>query len=378
MPRCPMPYTALRDRLYAKAAAQRIPIDGSLELTHRCNFNCVHCYVNVPASDRAARQSELTTEEVCRLLDAMAAAGTLWLLLTGGEVLLRRDFADIYRHAKRCGFIITVFTNGALITERIADLFVELPPFRVEITLYGGTKATFDAVTRTPGAWEKTLRGIHLLVARGVPLKLKAMVLKPNAHELPLMRRIAADLGLEFSYDLEVQPRIDGSQAPCAVRLAPEEIVAVELADAARCAEWVTFLATERGRADERPGDDLFLCGAGLTSFNVDPRGQLTMCLLHRKPGFDLRRGSFQEGWDDFLARVRDRKRSQTVHACGGEHTCNSCPGWSQLETGDEETPVDYACAVAHARRTAFATLAAERRAVPLAFQRERPALARR
>ncbi|MBI4507171.1 MAG: radical SAM protein [Chloroflexi bacterium] len=377
MPRCPMPYTALRDRLFAKAAARRIPIDGSLELTHRCNFNCVHCYVNLPAGDGAARRSELTFDEVCHLLDDMAAAGTLWLLITGGEVLLRRDFADIYRYAKHRGFIITIFTNGAMITERIADLFAELPPFRVEITLYGGTKATFDAVTRTPGAWEKTLRGIDLLVTRGVPLKLKAMVMKPNAHELPLMRRIAAGLGLEFSYDLEIQPRIDGSKAPCALRLSPTEIVAVELADGKRGDEWVEFLATERGAADERPGDDLFLCGAGLTSFNVDPGGHLTMCLLHRKPGFDLRRGSFREGWDDFLYRVRHRKRSQAAHVCDGGHTCNSCPGWSQLETGDEETPVDYACEVAHARGAAFAALAAERAAVPLAFQRERTALAR-
>jgi len=55
------------------------------------------------------------------ILDEVADAGCLWLLITGGEPLLRPDFRDIYMYAKRKGFLITLFTNGTLLDADIAD-----------------------------------------------------------------------------------------------------------------------------------------------------------------------------------------------------------------------------------------------------------------
>jgi MoaA/NifB/PqqE/SkfB family radical SAM enzyme len=103
--------------------ARRTPLEGTLETTFRRNLSCVHCYVNEPAADLRARARELPQERLLGLVDAIAAAGCLDLLLTGGEVLLRADFPALYLHAVRSGLRVTVFTNGTLITDRLTDLF---------------------------------------------------------------------------------------------------------------------------------------------------------------------------------------------------------------------------------------------------------------
>ena len=171
------------DLFNIKVLERRIPIVGSFELTERCNLSCKHCYINLPTNNRAARAAELTTEEICRILDEMADAGCMWLLLTGGDPFLRPDFLDIYTYTKKKGICVTVFTNGTMITPKIADYFVELPPRRIEITLYGMTEATYEAVTGLPGSYKKCIRGIELLHERGLPLRLKTIGLTINKHD---------------------------------------------------------------------------------------------------------------------------------------------------------------------------------------------------
>src|SRR5574341_510789 len=98
--------------IHRNLVAERAPVNGAIEVTHRCPLECAHCYNNLPMDDEGARGRELTRAELCRLLDQIAEAGCLWLLLTGGEIFARSDFLDIYTHAKRRGFLVTLFTNG--------------------------------------------------------------------------------------------------------------------------------------------------------------------------------------------------------------------------------------------------------------------------
>ena len=109
------------DRLLAPLEGRRYHLGGSLDLTARCNLNCVHCYIRQPAGDEAVKAGEMTTDQFTWLIDRMAEAGTLFLLITGGEPLLRPDFEQIYTHAKRRGMLISLFTNATLLTPRIAE-----------------------------------------------------------------------------------------------------------------------------------------------------------------------------------------------------------------------------------------------------------------
>jgi MoaA/NifB/PqqE/SkfB family radical SAM enzyme len=97
---------------------RRIPVQGMIETTFRCNLSCAHCYVNKKASDVAAQARELSFERLSALIDEIVDAGCLSLVLTGGEPLIRPDFPALYVHAIQRGLMVTVFTNGTLIIVR--------------------------------------------------------------------------------------------------------------------------------------------------------------------------------------------------------------------------------------------------------------------
>ncbi len=163
--------------LYRGLGSRRVPIQGTMDLTWRCNLACPHCYNRLPSDDRDAMRTELTYEEHCRIMDELSDAGCLWLLFTGGECLLREDFRSIYLYAKQKGFLITIFTNGTLITPELADFLKDWPPLDIEITLYGRTRETYEKVTATPGSYDRCMAAIRLLMERNLPLSLKTLLL---------------------------------------------------------------------------------------------------------------------------------------------------------------------------------------------------------
>ena len=107
------------EKFRLKAVEKRIPVSGSIELTYRCNLRCIHCYLDRRSNLESTIARELTTQQIIAIIDQISDAGCLFLLLTGGEPLSRNDFPEIYRHAKKRGMILTVFTNGTLITDTI-------------------------------------------------------------------------------------------------------------------------------------------------------------------------------------------------------------------------------------------------------------------
>jgi radical SAM protein with 4Fe4S-binding SPASM domain len=341
------------ERLYDNAVVNRIPLGGSFELTFRCNLRCAHCYCNLSLNDQEAIEKELTTEEVFNILDQIAEAGCLWLLITGGEPLLRKDFLEIYTYAKKKGFIITLFTNGTIVTPEIADYLVQWPPFKVEITLYGVTSETHERVTQIPGSYKRSQRGIDLLLERKIPLGLKTMVMTLNHNELSQLKEYAEGLGVKFRFDPVLNPRLDGSKAPCEFRLSPEEVVELDLSDEKRVKEWREFCEKFIGPSES---DNLYICGAGISTFHIDPYGKMSACEMTRFQNYDLRCGPFEEGWCKSIPEFLTLK-PEGDYPCGKcdlISLCGQCPGWGWLENGSPEAPVEYLCQIAHLRAEAF------------------------
>jgi len=340
--------------VHQRLGGNRVPFSGTLELTQRCNNRCAHCYNNLSINDQDARQRELPYAEWCHIIDEIAAAGCLWLLVTGGEIFLRKDFLDIYTYAGQKGLLISLFTNGTLITPEIADHLVRQPPFSIEITLYGRTRQTYERVAGVAGSFERCMHGVRLLMERDLPLKLKTMALTLNKHEIREMKQFAeVELGLEFKFDPIINPRCDGSQGPLAVRLTPAEVVELDLRDPDRITEWNEFCDKFNGQGLS-PGqaDMLWRCGGGQNSFAIDPYGRLRMCILSFSDAYDLRRGSFQEGWEQFLYPLTQKKitRKTKCVSCSIIDMCGMCPANAELECRDAEAPVDFLCQVAHLR----------------------------
>src|SRR6266478_6714485 len=260
-------YGAFSADLHQREAGRRSPVQVSIEVTRRCPLECQHCYNNLPMGDLAARNLELSTEEYRDLLTELADMGVIWLLFTGGEIFARKDFLEIYTFAKQKGFLITLFTNGILVNEKIADYLREFPPFKIEITLYGRTKETYEALTQMPGSYDRCMRGIQLLLDRGLPLKLKTVGTKINRHEVASMKEFAEqELGVEFKFDSLMSPRIDCSQAPLNVRLSPEDVVALDMHWPKVANEHRKILAGDIGNLPIQVST-VHSCGGGVKSF---------------------------------------------------------------------------------------------------------------
>jgi radical SAM protein with 4Fe4S-binding SPASM domain len=347
-------YADLSRSIHKHYSGQRAPLEVSIEVTRRCPLECLHCYNNLPMGDLQARRRELSTEEHFKLLDQLAQLGCLWLLYTGGEIFARKDFLEIYTYAKKKGFLITLFTNGTLIGERTADYLRQWPPFAIEITLYGRTKETYEALTGIPDSYERCLRGIALLRDRGLPLKLKTVPTTVNKHEVLAMRQFAEEeLHLEFKFDSLINPRIDCSQSPLAVRLSPEEVVALDLHSSKVTAEYRKLAEEEAKHPPALANiETTYSCGGGMNSFAIDPYGHMSICVLSHQETYDIRSGSVEDGWKQFLLRVRTRAR-KTISKCVScrlHSLCSMCPANGELENGDPESPVEFLCEVAHLR----------------------------
>jgi radical SAM protein with 4Fe4S-binding SPASM domain len=341
-----------------RISGKRIPLRGTIEVTRRCPLKCAHCYNNLPVQNGQARLTELSYEEHCRIVDEIVEAGCFWLLYTGGEIFVRADFIDIYKYSKQQGFLVTLFTNAVLISKKIADTLAEFPPHSIEVSLYGYTKETYEKVTGRLGSFERCMRGIKLLMERGIPVKLKTMVITLNKHEIWEMKRfVEEDLGLEFRYDAMINPRIDGSQRPLDLRLTPEEVVALDLQDQERLKEWNRFCEHQVGPCLEpKQSRDLYQCGGGIGSFAIDPSGKLSVCGMSSKDTYDLRKDSFQDGWENFISKIRQKKisRQTKCFACEIKAMCGMCPANGELENKHPEEPVDFLCRVAHLRAHAL------------------------
>lgn len=347
-------YVEYFSTLDAKMQRQRAPLFAVIELTERCNLRCKHCYIHDPARDREVQSKELTTEQWYDLFDELAEAGCLWMTWTGGEILLRSDFVPLYRYAKAKGFLITLFTNGTLLTTELVDFLCEWYPQSVEISLYGLTAETYEKVTGVRGALGRSISAIGELAAAGIPLRLKTVVMSLNKHELSAMYDYAASLGIDFRHDGVLRPTFHGKDISD-LRLPPAEVVSLDFVRPTAVESFMAAYQMSANASVSNPLYDpgrLYNCGAGFRSFHIDPYGQLTGCHMVRAPSYDLKTGSFQEGWDNFLGDLRSMRITKDLRCihCDLVGLCQRCPAFSELENADPESVVEYACAVAHLR----------------------------
>lgn len=340
--------SAYVDGLARKAYRERIPVSGAFDLTYRCNFRCRHCYAAPLVSQPRTQAGELETEDIKRILSAAADAGCLFMLLSGGEPLLREDFVDIYRHAAQAGFVITVFTNGSLVRSDHLDVFSEYPPHLVEVSLYGASEATYRRVTGVEGALRRVRQGVERLLDRDVRVGLKTMVLTDTVDEVSAMEALAGEFGLRFRMDPLVTPRLDGDPSPLTQRVDPRTVAEMELSDPKRLAKAVEYVESRRlSRGDEGGANDrLYRCGAGAVGFHIDPQGDMRPCLMSRDLGYNAVRLGFADAWRA-VVEATDRVTSERAAECAEcpyVLLCGYCPALFKLEQGSPSEPSKYVC----------------------------------
>ncbi len=277
-------------------------------------------------------------------------AGCLMFLFTGGEPLLRHDFEEIYLHAKRSGLIVTVFTNGTLVTKRLAALFHDWPPRDVDISLYGATAKTYERVTGVTGSFDRCRAGIEQLLAQGVRVTLKTVLMTLNANELSAMEALAASYSVKFRLDTSVFPRLNHDREPLDYRLTPQQAAASEMANPERLARWRALRAS--GPAPATVGNRLYNCAAGRSTFHIDATGHLKPCLMLTHAACNLRTSTFREGWNTAVAQAVDTTVNSRVKcaSCQVRQWCGYCPEYVALDAGERQSSSDWLCGLAQAR----------------------------
>jgi radical SAM protein with 4Fe4S-binding SPASM domain len=316
-----------------RAARAAVPLEVSLELTHRCTFRCVHCYV----PDFAAPDL-LSTERVLSLLEELADAGTLFLTLTGGEVFLRRDWEVIARRARALGFCLTLLTNGSLVDDAAAGVLADLPA-RIEVSVYALDAGVMDAIAARPGSCRQAVRAVELLRGRGIHVVVKTPVMTLNLSEIPAVAAWAREVGAEFAALPAIVSRKDGDPGPLAVRVPEAELREFYSGPHFDCAEV---------RGADAPESDDALCAAGSRYCSITPSGDVLACNILPGSAGNVRDRSFREIWEHspWLARVRSIRR-RDLHACRDcteQYSCGRCPAQALVEDGDLLGPSRVAC----------------------------------
>jgi radical SAM protein with 4Fe4S-binding SPASM domain len=332
-----------------------------VELTERCDNDCIHCCINLSAGDAEARARELNTAQWQDVLRQAADLGCLSVRMTGGEPLLRPDFAELYLFARRLGMTVLIFTNARRVTPELADLLARVPPREpVEVTVYGMRRESYEAVSRVPGSYAQFRRGVDLLLERHIPFVVKGALLPPNRAEMDEFEAWAATIPWMdgppgYAMFLDLRNRRDDPEKNrliASLRIAPEDGVAVlARREQSYRAEMAEFGAKFMGP----PGDVLFRCGAG-HGISVDAYGRAQPCMGVRAPELtvDVLSASLAEALERFShlteLRAANPEYLRRCAVCFLKGLCEQCPAKSWAEHGTLDTPVEYLCAVAHAQ----------------------------
>ena len=339
--------------LIERAAARKIPLSGSLELLPLCNMNCDMCYVRLTRAEMERQGRMRTAEEWLSLAKQMQDAGTLFLILTGGEPLLHPQFREIYRGLLSHGIIMTINTNGTLIDAEWASFFASMPPRRINVTLYGADAKTYETLCHNRNGYEQACRGIRLLRERGIDVKVNGSLVKNNAAAMDHICAFARSQGAAVNIDTYMYPAVRerSRQFQTDSRLTPEEAAAGKChflrltmgEDAYRKMVQETLcLAAETPEGTSEPGP--MRCQAGKTSFTINWQGEMRPCVMLKTPAYPVFELGFSECWKRLQEETGKIRLSPVCSACSLRAVCQTCAASALYEGGSFDAVPDYLC----------------------------------
>lgn len=332
---------------------KRKPFSVLFELTARCNMNCIHCYLQ---NNHVSEQ--MSYERIIEIIDILYDKGILFLTLTGGEILTRADFLDIYMYAKKRGFLVELFTNGYLFTDEIIAVLKEYPPLLVDISLYGANEETYQKVTRVKGAFEKVICNCKKLKEAGIRVSLKSPIIRDTLGELTDMKKLATEMDIPFVYTFEICSTIDKSDKPKSLQVPLKEVLKYEFEN------YYEQIAdgTRKNNVDNSAiikelmkSEYVYSCNVALNSFVIDYQGNMCPCMKLRHRGMELHKHNYDEIWSSFA--VFSKLKATNVYICKGcdsQYYCDVCPAEMDFLYGDMEYRPKILCKCARVRKAFY------------------------
>jgi AdoMet-dependent heme synthase len=336
--------SALMQEVADRALQLGVPFSVQLDLTYRCNEQCVHCYLD------HEDHGEMTTAEIKHLLEEMAEAGVFILMLSGGEIFLRKDFFEILEYARALTFCIKLKTNAVLIREaqaaRLRDLGVE----SIQISIYSHRPEVHDAITKVPGSLRRSIDAVRFLKSQGLKVIMANVLMTENMNDYHGVRALAEELGAECTLDPTITPMMDGDRSVLALN-AGESTLKRLFRDEALVGNADVFCAPPV--APDENSMDALPCSAGHTAAYVSPYGEFYPCVQFPLSCGNVRQQRFTDIWRDSaqLKEVRSiRLRDLSgCSQCAHGSSCTRCPGLAFME-GNMRGPSTSDCEKSFAR----------------------------
>jgi radical SAM protein with 4Fe4S-binding SPASM domain len=294
----------------------------------------------------------MTTAEVKDVLGQLAAAGTFFLTLSGGEIFMRRDLFEIIEHARALTFSVKLKTNAVMIgrakAERIASLGVE----SVQISLYSHKPEVHDEITKLPGSFKRTLAGAKALKAAGVKVSFANVLMKHNADDYPEVRALCEELDIEYKSDATITPMMDGDRSVLALNVDAAKLAQI-YRDDAMVGNADEYCAPPAGPLDAEDALNTLPCSAGHSAAYISPYGEVFPCVQFPLLTGNVRTQKFIDIWRDSpqFADVRSIRMShlQGCSSCVHGSSCSRCPGLAFVE-GNMRGPSIQDCERSFAR----------------------------
>lgn len=244
-----------------------------ISVTNHCNLRCIHCHL----SSGSPLENELTTEEICRLIQEAAELGVRRLVITGGEPLFRKDILRILEYGSQNIEDMTLLTNGILITEEMAQKLKEVKMV-IQVSLDGARQETHDFI-RGEGSYKKTISGLMNLVKVGVQPCISMTLLKKNVNEIPEMANLAKKLEIKSLHFPVLQIKGRAKENEALIALGNEELVStmMKIFELSKSGDLQIGVEKNFRKKIERMQRADF-CEAGCSSVSVAADGKVYPC----------------------------------------------------------------------------------------------------
>lgn len=342
--------------LHARAAQAGVPLSGTFELTPCCNLSCKMCYVRKSRADVEAEGGLLSAKEWISIAEKCREKGMLYLLLTGGEPLTHPEFREIYTAVRNMGFAVSINSNGTLIDDDMVEFLAANPPARVNMSLYGASRETYDELCGVPEAYDKAIHAVRAMRSAGITVKINYSVTKYNSSDMKGILAVARENECNIQIASYMFPplRRDGTKVGNNDRLSAEEDARFfveserhrmsEEEFQARCKARVEHAA---GTIDEECMDaptEHIRCRAGSTAFWIAWNGDISLCGMIPVKSANVRETDFEEAWKRVREDTAKIMMPVKCTVCGDREVCMVCAASCYCETGHfGETP-DYMC----------------------------------
>lgn len=342
--------------LHSKAKQLGLPLSGTFELTPRCNFNCKMCYIHSSDCNSLAER-EISAEKWIELGKRVKEAGTVFLLLTGGEPLMRKDFPHIYKSLNEMGFILSVNTNGSLITDEIFELFRAYPPHRLSISLYGASNETYASLCENE-KFDEVIKNIKRLKEAGIQLKINCSLTPYNCDDAEKIVKISKEIGVNIKIATYMYPPLRKNDdntginsgrftafegAYHKVRCDLMKNGKEKFIERAQQLKSGIYLSERECVEPPEEGEESH-CRAGITTFWIDWQGNMSPCGMIPDEEYNVFERDFAECWEKTREKAGRIRMPAECTSCKYKTFCHVCAAACLCETGEYSKKPEYIC----------------------------------